>query len=95
MKGIGSAGLGALAGAGLAAAAFAAVQALMPQQAEAEAGEPQSVVWLLIANTSKPKFMEKIPMASLEECAAAGEEIQNKRFTTSTIGFKCFEGGLL
>ena len=92
MKGWGSAGLDALACVVLGAASFFAVEALMPQAADAH--EPQPVVWMLIVYPLKTGSMQKIPMASMEQCEAARVPVGGNQLSNIRLKTMCLEGVL-
>ena len=92
IKGWGSVCLGSVAAAGLGAASFFAIEALMPQPADAH--EPQPVVWMLIVYPLKTGSMQKIPMASMEQCEAARVPVGGNQLSNVRLKTMCLEGVL-
>ena len=92
MKGWGSACFDALACVVLGAASFFSFEALMPQLADAH--EPQPVVWMLIVHPLKTGSMQKIPMASMEQCEAARVPVGGNQLSNVRLKTMCLEGVL-
>ena len=75
-----------------ATAAAVALGTLMPQKAAAH--EPKPVVWMLIVYPYKTGSMQKIPMASMEQCEKARAPVGGKYLSNIRLNTLCVEGAL-